>query len=258
MSGRGRTGRRAGLSILSTGLSRFCPWTFDTWQRMLRLVPPFACTRFLSLEKSGLGQREFGKLIAGRGAGKEMVDHAAGCYRGTITSKGMVMKLETLADWQRVGDAEMSWRLIMADPPATFAVCRHYAGWMKMFRLFLLSRGDAACVEFLDAVDHLRLWEPHAAMTRMIYDLYVSGDREVRRKRIAVSDHLRVALAEAFVTVSPPDRADVFVPAYQEIVVLVNQGRYRQFQQMAEGIRAAAKSGGVRDEADEWDVCLAV
>jgi hypothetical protein len=146
-----------------------------------------------------------------------------------------MMELNTVADWQRAGGPEMGWRLMMDDPPATFAVCRHHTGWMKMFRLFLWSHGATQQVEFLEAVDELRQWEPHAAMTRNIYDRYVREEEQ-----ITVSAPIRLALAHAFAAVLPPDRANVFEAAYRESVVLVNEGWYRQFKEIAEDIRSAA------------------
>ncbi len=134
----------------------------------------------------------------------------------------------------------MCWRLTMADPPATFAVCRHSAGWMKMFRLFVWSYGSTGPLEFLEAVDELRLWEPHAAMARGIYDRHVSGDRDGGRKQIAFSGPVQSALADAFAAGPPPDRAAVFAAAYREVMDRINEGRYRDFLFMAERVRSTA------------------
>jgi hypothetical protein len=131
----------------------------------------------------------------------------------------------------------MCWRLTMVEPPATFALCRHYAGWMKMFRLFGWSHGLTGHLEFLEGVDELRLWEPHAAMARGVYDRYVSGQRDGGRKQIAFSGPIRAALADAFAAGPPPDRAAVFATAYREVIDGINEGRYRDFLQMAEEVR---------------------
>jgi hypothetical protein len=163
--------------------------------------------------------------------------------RNARRRKGVTMDLQTMADWQRVGGAEVGWWLMMAEPPATFAVCRHYAGWMQMFRLYLLSHGAVCGLDFLEAVDALRLWEPHEAMARRIYDLHLSGDREGGQKRISVSGPVRVALADAFAAGAAPARADVFRAAYREVVLQVDEGWYRPFKQLAEGIQADLRSG---------------
>jgi hypothetical protein len=149
-----------------------------------------------------------------------------------------MMELDTVADWQRAGGAEMGWRLMMEDAPVTFAVCRHYPGWLKMFRLFLWSHGADQQVEFLEAVDELQQWEPHAAMTRNIYDQYLS-DREEGHEQITVSGAVRLELENAFAAVSSPDRANVFNATYRESIVLVNESWYRQFRDIAEEIRSA-------------------
>jgi hypothetical protein len=132
---------------------------------------------------------------------------------------------------------------MMSDPPATFAVCRHHAGWMKMFRLFVWSDGATGQMEFLEAVDELRLWEPHAGMARGIYDRYIRGERDGGRKQIAVSGPLGAALADAFAPVPPPDRAAVFAAAYREVMDTISEGRYRDFLQMAQAIRAGLAAG---------------
>jgi hypothetical protein len=150
------------------------------------------------------------------------------------------MSLTTRADWEQAGEPEMCWRLTMAEPPATFAVCRHYSGWMKMFRLFLGSCGPTGHLEFLEAVDELRQWEPDAFMTRAIYDRYVTGERDGGYKQITLSGPVRAALAGAFSVVRTPDRAAVFAAAYREVMDRVNEGSYRDFLQMAEGVRAGA------------------
>ncbi len=133
----------------------------------------------------------------------------------------------------------MCRRLTMAEPPATFALCRHYAGWMKMFRLFLWSHGSTGHLEFLEAVDELRLWEPHPAMARGIYDRYISGERDGRRRQVAFSGPIQAALAQAFAAGPIPDRAAVFAAAYREVMNRTNEGRYRDFLQMAEEVRVA-------------------
>jgi hypothetical protein len=125
----------------------------------------------------------------------------------------------------------------MVDPPATFALCRHYAGWLKMFRLFVWSQGSTGHLEFLEAVDELRLWEPHPAMARGIYDRYVSGERDGGRQQIAFSGPIRAALADAFGAGPPPDRAAVLAAAYREVMDGVDEGRYRDFLQMAEEVQ---------------------
>jgi hypothetical protein len=147
------------------------------------------------------------------------------------------MPLTTRADWEKTGSAEMGWRLTMAEPPATFAMCRHDAGWMKVFRLFVWSHGSTGPLEFLEAVDELRSWEPHGPMTREIYDRYVTGARDSGRKQITLSAPIAAALAEAFVAGATPDRASVFATAYREVMDRVDTGRYHDFLQMAQEVR---------------------
>lgn len=149
------------------------------------------------------------------------------------------MSLTTRADWEQAGEPEMCWRLTMAEPPATFAVCRHYSGWMKMFRLFLRSCEFTEHLEFLEAVDDLRQWEPDACMTRVVYDRYVSGETDGGHKQITLSGPVRAALTEAFSVVRTPDRSAVFAAAYREVMDRVDDGIYRDFLHMAEGVRAS-------------------
>jgi hypothetical protein len=150
------------------------------------------------------------------------------------------MSLTTLADWEQAGDDEMRWRLTMAEPPATFAVCRHCSGWLKMFRLFVWNRGPTADLEFLEAVEELRQWDPHGPMTRALYDRYVSGERDGGQKQIALSGPARAALADVFAVAPIPDRAAVFAAAHREVIDRVNEGIYCEFLRMAEGVRAGA------------------
>jgi len=152
------------------------------------------------------------------------------------------MELNTLADWQRAGGTEVGWRLTTAAPPATFAVCRHYAGWMKAFRLYLFSIGDEGTepLEFLEAVDGLREWEPHPALARRVYDQYLNAEKDHRRKAIRVSVSIVQALADAFGAVHPPARAGIFEAAYKEIVLLINESTYRDFKKMTARLRVRA------------------
>jgi hypothetical protein len=108
-----------------------------------------------------------------------------------------------------------------------------------MFHLYLLSHDAAAELEFLEAVDELRLWEPQPAMSRRIYELYVSGEKADGQKKITVSGSIRQALTDAFKAVEQPDGAAVFAVAYQEVVRRVNEGSYLDFQETVEGLRAA-------------------
>ena len=155
------------------------------------------------------------------------------------------MPLTTRADWEQTGSAEMGWRLNMAEPPATFAVCRHDAGWMKVFRLFVWSHGSTGPLEFLEAVDELRMWEPHGGMTREIYDRYVTGARDGGRHQIALSGPIAATLADAFAAGPTPDRASVLTPAYREVMDRVDKGRYQDFLQMAEELRTPLQSAVV-------------
>jgi hypothetical protein len=151
-----------------------------------------------------------------------------------------MMELNTLADWRSAGGAELAWRLATARPPATFAVCRHYASWMKAFRLYLFSMSHEATehLEFLEAVDELREWEPNPALARRIYDLYLNDEKDDGRKRIRVSAPSLEVLAGAFGAVHPPARAGIFEAAYKEVVLLVNESAYRDFKAMTERLRA--------------------
>lgn len=149
------------------------------------------------------------------------------------------MRLVTRADWEQAGDPEMCWRLTMASPPVTFAVCRHYSCWMKVFRLFLWSHGPTDQLDFLEAVDELRQWEPHAHMTRATYDRYIRGARDGGRGQIPLSASIQSQLAAAFASVPTPDRAVVFSAAYREVMDAINAKDYLDFLRMAEGVRAA-------------------
>jgi Regulator of G protein signaling domain len=163
------------------------------------------------------------------------------------------MQLKTLEDWTRAGGDQMRCKLTTADPPARFAVCRHHASWLQMFRLFLLSHDATDQLEFLEAVDELRMWEPHAAMTRRIYDLYVTGTQDGGRRQLEMSGPIRAALTRAFGTVHPPDRADVFAVAYQEVVLVVNDSWYGEFKKMAAGLRTVWDTEVDQDARAEED-----
>jgi hypothetical protein len=152
------------------------------------------------------------------------------------------MELKTLEDWKRTGGEEMHLRLTTADAPTSFAVCRHYASWMRMFRLFLLSHDAADATNqlgFLEAVDELKVWAPHAGIAWKVYDLYVSGEKDAGRRKLHMPSPIRDALTGAFGASHPPDRAEVFEALYQEVVRRINDGCYGEFKELASGLRTA-------------------